>query len=244
MGRRAAWLWTISISHPRWSADGRFVAYRRADNDGKGSAIVLVSADSGAKQPLTTSGMTYRAPYDWSGDGRWILGACEHGPLGLRSVCLLPVSGAPRAEAQMRVIASDPERNLFQGTFSPDEDWIAFEAADRSTASTIYVVDADGRRWIPITEGAFWDDKPRCTGWTNHLLHVQWARLLRRVGPTVRPAEWQGRRRGVSAYRFRKSATASFHANADNGPVDQRRSHDFADCGIVWRDLDSESADR
>ena len=61
----------------------------------------------------------------------------------------------------MKVVASDPERNLYQATFSPDQRWIGFQAANRSTFSTIYVMDAAGGHWVPITEGGFWDDKPR-----------------------------------------------------------------------------------
>jgi dipeptidyl aminopeptidase/acylaminoacyl peptidase len=77
-------------------------------------------------------------------------------------VCLLPVSAAPQAQDKMAVIASDPERNLYQATFSPDQRWIAFNAvSSEGSLSTIYVVAAEGGQWTEITEGASWDDKPR-----------------------------------------------------------------------------------
>ena len=63
----------------------------------------------------------------------------------------------------MRVIASHPEYHLWQGRFSPDGRWISFNTYKRTdgTASTIYVVTPSGGPWIPITEGKYWDDKPR-----------------------------------------------------------------------------------
>jgi dipeptidyl aminopeptidase/acylaminoacyl peptidase len=62
----------------------------------------------------------------------------------------------------MRIVASDPERNLYQATFSPNTRWIGFNAAPNiSEFSTIYVVSAHGGQWTAITEGTFWDDKPR-----------------------------------------------------------------------------------
>ncbi len=148
------------IHHPRWSPDGTVVAYRRLTDGGQEGAVVL-TATAGAERLLTTPGKAYVAPYDWSSKGDWILAACEHGGAKLRSLCLLPVAAGPRAESQMRIVASDPERNLYQGTFSPDQRWIAFEAADRSAFSTLYVMDANGGDWAPITEGRYWDDKPR-----------------------------------------------------------------------------------
>ena len=61
----------------------------------------------------------------------------------------------------MRVIATDPERDLYQGRFSPDQRWIAFLAGNRSTFQTIDVMDPKSGQRIPFTEGSFRDDKPR-----------------------------------------------------------------------------------
>jgi len=75
-------------------------------------------------------------------------------------VCVLPVAAAPHAEKHARVIATDPDRNLFQATFSPNQKWIAFNATSPGL-SAIHVVSSDGGQWTPISEGTFWDDKPR-----------------------------------------------------------------------------------
>jgi dipeptidyl aminopeptidase/acylaminoacyl peptidase len=63
----------------------------------------------------------------------------------------------------MRTIASHPEKNLYQASFSPDQQWISFIAAPAIEAgtSTIYVVPASGGEWRRITEDKYFDDKPR-----------------------------------------------------------------------------------
>ena len=65
-------------------------------------------------------------------------------------------------EPRMRVIASDPAKNLFEKRFSPDGRWITFIAVESSDAgvSTIFVMPASGGRWTPMTEGLAYDDKP------------------------------------------------------------------------------------
>lgn len=76
---------------------------------------------------------------------------------------MLPVAASPRAEAQMRVVASHPDDNLYQARFSPDDHWISFCTAKMNQAgtTTIYVVPANGGDWIQITDGHHFDDKPR-----------------------------------------------------------------------------------
>jgi Tol biopolymer transport system component/DNA-binding winged helix-turn-helix (wHTH) protein len=150
---------------PRWSNDGTMLAFRRmipaASNGGTASnVVVIVSADGTGERNLTTPESLERTPYDWSSDDKWILGACEHGPAARTSVCMLPVDAAPHAEKQLRVIASDPDRNLYQATFSPNGRWVAFNATSAGL-SAIHVVSSEGGQWTPVTEGTFWDDKPR-----------------------------------------------------------------------------------
>jgi Tol biopolymer transport system component len=101
---------------------------------------------------------------DWSRDGEVIVGSCRFGPRDKYSTCLLPVSAAASARrSSVRIIASDPRLNLFNQRFSPDQHWIAFLAHDLSYASTstVYVIPTGGGAWRAITDGAWFDDKPR-----------------------------------------------------------------------------------
>ena len=151
---------------PRWSDDGTLLAFRKlmpatADGAPRKTGIVIVSADGTNERNLTTpSNRESTPPYDWSADGQWILGSCEHGPTERLAVCALPTAAAPRAEEQRRIVAADPDRNLYQATFSPNQQWIAFVATSPGL-SAIYVVSSDGGQWTPVSVGTFWDDKPR-----------------------------------------------------------------------------------
>jgi hypothetical protein len=74
---------------------------------------------------------------------------------------VLPVSSGSSA-GRVRVLASDPRRNLFNQRFSPDQRWIVFLAHDLlyNATSTVYVMPSAGGAWQPITDGASFDDKP------------------------------------------------------------------------------------
>jgi Tol biopolymer transport system component/DNA-binding winged helix-turn-helix (wHTH) protein len=153
---------------PRWSHDGLRLSYarlrppnsKRAQNE---CELTLISANGGDEQTITTTNNTPELAWDWSSDGEWILGGSQRQTPGRRLICLFPLVAAPHAETEMRVIASHPENNLWQARFSPDNRWISFCAAkaDEAGVSTIYVVPASGGAWIRITEGKYFDDKPR-----------------------------------------------------------------------------------
>jgi Tol biopolymer transport system component len=156
---------TGAFAVPRWSGDGMLLAFHRlmpvaADGGARLNAVAIVDADGGHERNLTGATTREITPYDWSADGAWILGSCEHGPAERMAVCLLPVAAAPHAEKHIRVIASDPDRHLYQATFSPNQKSIAFIATSPGL-SAIYVVSADGGQWTAVSEGTFWDDKPR-----------------------------------------------------------------------------------
>ena len=154
---------------PRWSRDGTRLAYRRTHPTKPESQVVILPDGGGAEEPLTspapiggTSSLAENA-YDWSADGKWILGSSRRPTPGRVLIWLLPLSGAPHAETEARVVASNPEYDLWQGRFSPDDRWICFEAVRAAgiAGSAINVVPAAGGDWIPITDGKHHDDKPR-----------------------------------------------------------------------------------
>jgi len=156
---------------PCWSRDGTRLAYRRyrsanpdiADLGPQAEAsIVLLPASGGEEQPLTSTTRLTEVASDWSADGAWILGGSDRQTPGRTAICLFPTSAAPRAETQMRVVASHPEYNLWAHCYSPDARWITFNAIQVAEAgvSTIYVLPASGGEWRRITEGKYWDDIP------------------------------------------------------------------------------------
>ena len=154
-------------SQLHWSQDGSRLIYNRnrplnPESSRYEASIALMPSGGGPEQTLTTPGNASISVWDWSLDGKWILGGTDN-QSGRHAICLLPIAAAPQAEKQMRMITSHPEMNLYQARFSPDQKWISFIAAKATEAgiSTIYVVPASGGEWRRITEAKYFDDKPR-----------------------------------------------------------------------------------
>ena len=76
---------------------------------------------------------------------------------------LLPLSSAPHAERDIRVVASDPVRDLYAARAAPNQRWITFNAVDPRTSavSTIYAADLKSGSWTAISDRGAWDDKSR-----------------------------------------------------------------------------------
>ncbi|MBI1761434.1 MAG: PD40 domain-containing protein [Acidobacteria bacterium] len=158
----------LSRSSPRWSRDGKRLAYSRENTAKSVSAqnrwdIATLPVAGGDEQVLTTAGPLVEPTWDWSTDGTRILVGFMRSTPVRRLIGTIPVSAAPHAEAQMHVVTSHPDENLYQARFSPDDRWISFCTAKMNQAgiSTIYVVPAAGGEWTRLTEGHSFDDKPR-----------------------------------------------------------------------------------
>ena len=155
--------------NPILSNDGSRLLYIRSgpaqiEIDPQVSRTLALRTLNGSDEQIVTSPMQGRISLtDWTPDGKWILMSSDLQTPGRVALCLFPLDAAPRAETQMRMIASNPEYNLWQGRFSPDGRWISFNAfnATDPSVSTVYVVSASGGEWVKLTEGRYWDDKPR-----------------------------------------------------------------------------------
>ena len=149
------------FSRPRWSPDGAKLAFSRCAAIDRGIAVAVLNTDGSGDRVLTKPDVVEMEAYDWSKDGQTILGACRFSQGDRYSTCVIPVSNNAGA-SDVRVIASDPTRNLFNQSFSPDQRWISFLAHDLSheSTSTIYVTPSGGGAWRPMTEGVWFDDKP------------------------------------------------------------------------------------
>ncbi len=152
------------FTKPRWSPDGAQLAFSRWATRDTTLAVAVLNTDGSGERVLTKPGDVEMQAYDWSKDGQAIIGACRFSESERYSTCLVPVSSANDADdPTVRVIASDPKRNLFNQRFSPNQRWITFLAHDLSYASTstVYVIPTAGGAWRAITDGAWFDDKPR-----------------------------------------------------------------------------------
>jgi Tol biopolymer transport system component len=152
------------LAKPRWSPDGAKLAFSRYATRGNGIAVAILNTDGSGGRVLTKPGRVEMQGFDWSKDGQAILGSCRFSHSERYATCLVSVSPADAdGDATVRVIASDPKRNLYNQRFSQDQRWITFLAHDLSYASTstVYVIPAAGGPWQAVTDGIWFDDKPR-----------------------------------------------------------------------------------
>lgn len=142
-----------------WSRDGTRIAYNN-----HGALAVVVQPVAGGEEQIIASGESDLV-WDWSADGQWILATTKRSGAGLpRGGCKLvmyPVSAAPDAGAQMRVMTSHAEYPLYEGRFSPDDQWVCFLANKAANGNVIYVMRSEGGPWMRVTEETGWSDKPR-----------------------------------------------------------------------------------
>jgi Tol biopolymer transport system component/DNA-binding winged helix-turn-helix (wHTH) protein len=102
--------WRPSL--PRWSSDGRYVAYTRAHSPTSdpqvSRAISVLSPSEGRERLLTLPRGADMTPTDWLEDGSTILGYCQPDPKQPTSVCSIRADAKSTSEPTLRTIASDP----------------------------------------------------------------------------------------------------------------------------------------
>ena len=157
---------------PRWSVDGARLAYRRYQEGQKTDAsvpyvgaylIVLADARGSGEQTLAAPSSGFSSPSDWSPDGRWILASAPATDSPRSALWLYPLSAAPHAETERRLLVSNRDYDIWQGRFSPDGRWVAFMAPPAPTGGTapLFVIPAGGGEWRPVVQDSYWNDKLR-----------------------------------------------------------------------------------
>jgi serine/threonine protein kinase len=156
--------WTPHIS-PR----GDRVAYGR--REGEKWSLYAISLDArgraGAEQRLCEQ---CGFPWSWStGVNRLLYCILPEARIGL-----LDIGSGFHGE-----VLRHPKFGLWQGEFSPDDEWVAFQASSGGRNARIYVVRAEELRrspapesWIAITDDETWNDKPRWSPDGNLLYYV------------------------------------------------------------------------
>jgi Tol biopolymer transport system component len=149
------------IANPCWSRDGSRIAYRKNHSESSRDEFYIVVQPAGGGDEQVIASGADDVIFDWSADGKSILATSDReSPRRWGVLALYPVSAAPHAEAQMRVITSHPAYNLFQARFSPDDRWVCFNALKPGNVSVIYCVSSSGGEWTRITEDNGSSDKP------------------------------------------------------------------------------------
>jgi Tol biopolymer transport system component/DNA-binding winged helix-turn-helix (wHTH) protein len=153
-------------SFAEWSPDGTHLAYYRAKPGARYGDVMAWSVRNRIEEPITGLNSQWECGgvWDWSRDGRELLVPHKGVETHRAEVWVLPITEAPHAALAARKIISDPAYDVYQSHFSPDGRWIVFETGrnlDRGVESTVRVISATGGPWIQVTDGKYWDDKPR-----------------------------------------------------------------------------------
>jgi Tol biopolymer transport system component len=123
-----------------------------------------VAPQGRSEEPLTELG-EMRYVWSWSHDSEGLLLSQRNSESQKAEIWLIPATTHPQAKVASRRIISNPDYNLFQAFFSPDGQWIVFEAVKIPPApnleSDLYVMPAAGGPWTLISKGKPWEDKPR-----------------------------------------------------------------------------------
>jgi len=162
----------FSRASPRWSRDGLRLAYVRSRvlNQERTEyehtlqhAIMLIDVSNGNEQALTSQHQQQGWSWDWTADQQAILGSSSRETSGQWGLYLYPLSAAPNAETQAKLVAWRAGYSAFNARFSPDEKWICFIGIKNDDAGdgAIFVIPAGGGEWIRFTEGNDFNDKPR-----------------------------------------------------------------------------------
>jgi len=138
----------INLS-PRWSPDGRSIAYTSYRNGNPD--LYLLNFDSGRRDPLSTVRGLNATP-GWSPDGQWLALAMSSG--GGTNLHLIPRGGG-----RPRTITTGPSVSV-SPSFSPNGRQIVFNS-DRGGTPQLYLVDVDGSNLRRLTFQGNYNASPR-----------------------------------------------------------------------------------
>ena len=158
------------IMNPRWSPDGRFLAFMEVGDSWR--KIYVVSADGGAPLLLLSGDFQPEDP-TWSPDGKFIAYAG-----------VPPTAPGHPAPTEVRILNLEIKESrtiagsqrLFGPRWSPDGRFIAAQSEDQQHV-WLYTSDSDRWRELPVPKLAKWES----VGWLSWSHDSQYLYLLRRV---------------------------------------------------------------
>jgi TolB protein len=139
---------SINLS-PRWSPDGRLIAYTSYRNGNPD--LFILNFDSGRRDTVSSQRGLNATP-GWSPDGQWLAVAMSAG--GGTNLFLLPKGGG-----NPRPLTTGPSISL-SPSFSPNGRQIVFNS-DRGGSPQIYVMDVDGTNLRRLTFQGNYNSSPR-----------------------------------------------------------------------------------
>jgi Tol biopolymer transport system component/DNA-binding winged helix-turn-helix (wHTH) protein len=163
--------WPALPQEPRWSPDGRQIAYVRwKDRDAQGNPqgpvlqeMVLLDAQTGEERVIPDiDGKKVFVVWDFTRDGSAVIVAA--GPPDERPWTAVQFPLGQRTASRPRRIPGTPAgKEIWQARISPNGRWLAASAVPKAlNSSTLYVGDLlGGEPFVQVTDGTAFDGKPR-----------------------------------------------------------------------------------
>jgi tricorn protease len=189
--------------HARWSPDGSQIVFI-SDRTGEEELWLIAQDGSGQPEQLTRGGSAFRYAPAWSPDGSRIAFSDKDGKL-----YVLTMNGRRLTE-----IADDPRGQIFDYSWSPRGNHLAFSMADRRGARSINVWSASDGRVRQVTEGFFSEWSPAWDGDGNYLYYLS----NREFAPQLSNNEWNfagNRSTRIYALSLRRDVPHPFPARSD-----------------------------
>jgi Tol biopolymer transport system component len=134
------------VGSPRWSADGRHIAFDA--QPGNNPDIYVVEPDGGPVQRITTQPADDARP-SWSGDSRWIYFRSDRG--GKRQIWRIPYTGRAEPVERAEQVTSVTAHEAFE---SPDGHWVYFVRQSYSPLATGWFGDVPALWRVPVRGGS------------------------------------------------------------------------------------------
>ncbi|MBN2243844.1 MAG: PD40 domain-containing protein [Acidobacteria bacterium] len=146
---------------PKWSPDGKWIAYI-SDASGEDEIYIVPQDGSGPARQLTRGGDTYKFYLLWSPDSQKILWSDKKLRLQYVDVATGEVTAVATAEAW----------EITEFCWSPDSRWIAYAREEVKQMKTVYLYSMEGGGTFAVTEGWYASGLPAFSADGKYLFFV------------------------------------------------------------------------
>lgn len=165
----------IHDRNPKWSPDGKHIAYI-SDASGEDEIWIVPQDGKGAPQQLTQDGDTYKYALFWSPDSQKIMWADK-------KLRLQYVDVQTKA---VKLVAQAKAWEIRDYVWSPDSKWISYAKPEEEGMSRIYLYSLDQEKSFSVTDGWYASHSPAFSGDGKYLFFVS----RRDFNPIFSQTEW------------------------------------------------------